>query len=455
MLTIDDSLLMEFAKPAPRYTSYPTAPHWDALDQKTYVYKLQELAKIDSPLSLYFHIPFCHSMCLYCGCSVVLNRKKENEERYVAALIQEMELVCSYLGRKKVAEVHFGGGTPTKLSEELLQTLMDAIQRLFACAAIFSIEIDPRTVYADQGKKLIFLHRLGFDRISFGVQDTNERVQEAVKRRQSLEMTQKTFALGRTLGFSSINIDLIYGLPLQTESTFKETIDHIIHMRPDRIALFSYAYVPWLKAHQKAIPLSQLPTTKEKFSIYLHARTRLVEAGYVAIGMDHFALPHDEMAHAYHTQKLQRNFQGYTASSIPHLVGFGITSIGYVCNTYVQNVKELSHYYAHLDQGILPIHRGKVLTEEDCMRKWVIHTLMSTFRLEKREFFEMFGLCFDLYFADAKPALAHYEREGLLVDRVDCLQITPLGELLIRLIVMAFDAYLAKEESKPQFSSAI
>ncbi len=441
--------LEKFHKPAPRYTSYPTAPAWGELTAETYRLKLQE-AK--GPLSLYFHIPFCKTMCLYCGCSVVLNRKPENETLYVEYLLKEIDLVSTELGpRKKVSQLHFGGGTPTKLTMPLFRTLFEKINLAFEIdfSKEIAIEIDPRTI---DEEKLRFYQELGFNRISFGVQDTNEKVQEAVKRRQSYEMTRDTFELAKKLNFKGINIDLIYGLPYQTVQTFQQTITHMLEMRPDRISLFSYAKVPWLKPHQKAIPEQTLPTTAEKFQIYEQTRAALTTHGYIAIGMDHFALEEDEISQCYREKRLQRNFQGYSAKLAEEMIGFGVTAIGFVGNTYAQNLKTLTHYYAALDANTLPIQRGKVLTHDDLIRKWVIHTLMCQFEFDKNTFEKKTSISFDIYFKDVD--IQSLEHEKFIINLPDKLVVTPLGELFIRLIAMAFDAY-AVESTKPLYSQSV
>lgn len=447
-------LLLALDKPIPRYTSYPTAPEWGALSADAYQ---NALTAASGPVALYFHIPFCKTMCLFCGCSVVLNRKVETEERYVDYLIKEIELVCSHAPKKTVRQLHFGGGTPTKLSGELLQRLVGAIKQhfTFAADAEIAIEIDPRTVFEDRGEKLHLLQELGFNRVSFGVQDTNEKVQEAVRRRQSYEVTRYTYDLARSLGFTGISLDLIYGLPYQTLDTFRETIEKIIALRPDRLSLFSYAKIPWIKAHQKAIDDATLPSTEEKFRIYLMARKTLVAGGYKAIGMDHFALPDDDMAKAYDKKSLQRNFQGYTVLDVDNLLSFGITSIGYCQNGYFQNVKELDAYYRLLDEGILPVFRGKILHEDDLLRRWVVQRMMCDFRLDKQQFANKFEQAFDGYFACERAALQPLKTLGLVVEDDAVLAATPLGELFIRNITSCFDWYLAQKESHKSFSRAI
>lgn len=449
------NLLLQLDKPVPRYTSYPTAPCWSEVQEPEYLAKLSQARE---PLALYFHIPFCKTMCLFCGCSVVLNRKADVEERYVDYLIKEIELVTRHVGKKKqVLQLHFGGGTPTKLSCDLLLRLVGAIKEHFTFTetAEIAIEIDPRTVFEDRGEKLHLLQELGFNRVSFGVQDTNDKVQEAVRRRQSFAVTKYTYDLARSLNFSGISLDLIYGLPYQTLVTFQETISQIIALRPDRLSLFSYAKIPWLKEHQKAIKDETLPTTEEKFRIYLMARNALVEAGYKAIGMDHFALPHDELAVAYTNKSLQRNFQGYTVLPADDLLSFGITAIGYTQNGYFQNVKEINEYYSLLDRGVLPVFRGKILTEDDLVRRWVIQRLMCDFKVDKSQFLQMFGMPFCTYLAVDLERLTPLRELGLVHEDSQTLAATPLGELFIRNIASCFDYYLHQSAGHKAFSKAI
>lgn len=453
MLNLD--LLLKLDKPLPRYTSYPTAPVWGDLGEDLY---RQKLRGQQGPVALYFHIPFCQTMCLFCGCSVVLNRRPENEERYVSYLLKELELVSqAQSGVKRVRQLHFGGGTPTKISEGELIRLFRAIESRyeFEKDAEIAIEIDPRTVYQDRGEKLKLLKSMGFNRVSFGVQDTDPKVQEAIRRRQSYEVTLYTYNEARTLGFKGINIDLIYGLPFQTVESFQDTISKIIEMRPDRLALFSYAKIPWLKVHQKAIPDETLPSTEEKFKIYIMARELLQSRGYKAIGMDHFALAHDELALAYEKKRLQRNFQGYTVLDVDDLIGFGITAVGFVNQTYAQNVKELSRYYELLDQGQLASFRGQELSAEDKLRRYVIQRLMCDFSLDKFEFQKLYGHPFDSYFQQERQALLPYFELQLIEEDERSLRARPLGELFIRNIASVFDWYLAQKASPRQFSKAI
>lgn len=455
--SIDVELLKRFDKPVPRYTSYPTAPEWGSLTPHEYQQQLSTLKNAQAPLSLYFHVPFCKTMCLFCGCSVILNRRPENEERYVAYLLKEIDLVANHLNEGQIVrQLHFGGGTPTKLSIELLEKIMQKLRSRFQFPnAEISIEIDPRTVFEDKGQKLRGLYDLGFNRVSFGVQDIHDDVQEAVRRRQSYEMTLTTYQLAREVGFSGINVDLIYGLPLQTADKFKDTIDKIVQMHPDRIALFSYAKIPWLKEHQKAIPDETLPSTEEKFKIYVQARQQLLAGGYLGLGMDHFALKNDPLAVAFCEGKLHRNFQGYTLNLAEDMLGFGVTSIGYCRDAYIQNIKELEPYYAALDRGELPVQRGIVLSESDRLRRWVINKLMCQFELDKDQFGKIYGVPFQRYFAAELSSIQEAIDDGLLIDKENKLVATPTGRLFIRNIASLFDWYLQQKSGVGNFSKGI
>lgn len=453
LIEIDPNLLAKWNRPVPRYTSYPTAPQFHRLEESVYE---DHLARVSGkPLSLYVHIPFCRSMCLFCGCSVILNRNSERQKNYLDCLIQEIALVAARLGKRgQAAQLHLGGGTPTSLSVEEFEQLMAALHSSFQFegGAEISIEIDPRTVYLDKGEKLKALKRLGFNRVSFGVQDLDARVQEAVKRRQSEEMSKTTFDLARELEFDGINLDLIYGLPLQDVESFSRTVETIASWRPDRIAMYSYANVPWMKAHQRAIPPETLPSVEEKFRIYVEARSLFMRRGYTALGMDHFALDEDSISAGYREGKLQRNFQGYSLRLAEHMIGLGVSSIGFVEDGYFQNIKDLPLYTAKISEGKLPIERGIVLSLEDIRRRWTIQTLMCKFELDKREFEQIFALPFDEQFLSARPALQNLVEDGLLEEHSDHLRATPIGRLMIRLIASAFDAYL---DRSGKFSGSI
>lgn len=396
-------------------------------------------------------------MCLYCACSVVLNRDPVKEERYVESLLKEIESASKLLAPGTfVNQVHFGGGTPTKLSIEQLTRIVEALNRCFTIMpdAEVSMEIDPRTVVQDDGEKLRCLRDLGFNRVSFGVQDTNEQVQEAVKRRQSYDMTKKTFLKARSLGFSGINIDLIYGLPCQTIDSFKTTVEQIIYLNPDRIALFSYAKVPHIKPHQKAIPDSLLPSTEDKFAIYKTAREGFIKSGYTAIGMDHFASKTDPLTERFKSKTLLRNFQGYTLYSGEDMLGLGLTSISFMSDGYFQNVKELTEYHRSISNDVLPLERGAVLTEEDHKRRYVINRLMCDFAVQKGAFKARFGIDFDAHFTKSLALLQEHIADGLVENRPDAVVVTNIGEMFIRNIASCFDEYLSKNHIRP-FSKAI
>lgn len=454
MFNINFNFLNGLHQPAPRYTSYPTILEWETSTSYPAEEALQQLTA--SPLSLYFHIPFCQSMCLYCGCSVVINRRKDLVEDYLDRLIQEMDLVTSLLVTKRqVSRIHFGGGTPSRLTRPQLTRLMNAIRERFDLSNTeeIAIEFDPRSLRSDP-EQPTFLQSLGFNRVSLGIQDTQTEVQEAVRRRQSHKESRDAYEKFRTLGFSSINIDLIYGLPKQTKTSFKQTIIDILAMRPDRIALFSLASVPWIKPHQKAMREVDMPSMEEKFAIYSYARHTLTKAGYVAIGLDHFSLPEDPLSLAFHNQTLIRNFQGYSLPPEEDLIGFGMSATSFVRGIYWQNAKEIGRYQDYIRGGTLATIKSKKLSEDDSIRKWVIHRLMCTFRLSKVEFEESFGYPFDCYFSGSLDRIAGMESAGLIINNSSLLVVTPLGELFVRVIATAFDAYFLKTV-KPRFSQSI
>ncbi|SPN73999.1 Oxygen-independent coproporphyrinogen-III oxidase,coproporphyrinogen III oxidase,Putative heme iron utilization protein,oxygen-independent coproporphyrinogen III oxidase,HemN C-terminal region [Chlamydia serpentis] len=456
MFNVNFKFLEGLHQPAPRYTSYPTALEWEASDESPILLAFEKLRKSPQPLSLYFHIPFCQSMCLYCACSVVLNRREDIVEAYIDTLIQEMELVIQNIGNKpQVSRVHFGGGTPSRLSRELFLKLFDKLHKLFDLSHTeeIAIEIDPRSLRNDI-EKAKFFQELGFNRVSLGIQDTQATVQEAVKRRQSHEESLKVYEKFKELGFESINIDLIYGLPKQTKETFGKTIQDILVMRPDRLALFSFASVPWIKLHQKAMKASDMPSMEEKFAIYSQSRHLLTQAGYQAIGMDHFSLPHDPLTFAFKNKSLIRNFQGYSLPPEEDLLGLGMTSTSFIRGIYLQNTKTLEEYHKTVLSGTFPVIKSKILSEDDRIRKWVIHKLMCTFSLEKQEFSSLFGCEFDTYFIESQDRLISMETTGLIHNNTFALKVTPLGELFVRVIATAFDRYFLDKVSKTQCFSA-
>ncbi|MFN7952694.1 MAG: oxygen-independent coproporphyrinogen III oxidase [bacterium] len=451
-------LLARYDRPGPRYTSYPTAVEFhdgfgadeesDALTRAN--------AQPDEPLSLYFHIPFCESMCTFCGCSVVIRRDHEAAAPYLERLRREIELVAERLpDRRKVVQLHWGGGTPNFLSEARMGALFETITRHFTLTpdAEVALEIDPRTASPSQ---IDFLRGLGFNRVSMGIQDFTPEVQQAVNRIQPEAMTRSIFDRARERGFESINVDLIYGLPFQTEETFQRTLDAVVNMAPDRVAVFSFAYVPWLKPHQRKIDAASMPATEAKFALFARAIETFAAAGYQQIGMDHFAKPGDELCRALERRKVGRNFQGYTVKETGDLIGFGMTAIGDVQGSYAQNLKELGEYFGAIDAGRLATHRGILLTEEDKLRRFVITALMCNFAVSPAEVEARFDVRFREHFARELAELAPLLDEGFIQDTGDWIEVTPLGRLFIRNVAMPFDTYLKRKSGeKPVFSRTV
>ncbi|MCX7760235.1 MAG: oxygen-independent coproporphyrinogen III oxidase [Hydrogenothermaceae bacterium] len=449
-------LIKKYDKPAPRYTSYPPATEFSSKINKTeYVKKIIQSNERKTPLSLYFHIPFCENACHFCGCNVIITRRKEVVEPYLQHLYREMDIYKTLIdtNNRKVAQLHWGGGTPNYLSDDQTVELFKQIKSRFEFEpkAEISIEIDPRHV---DRERIFLLKDIGFNRVSFGIQDFNYKVQEAVNRIQPEEMIFDVMRWMREAGFESVNIDLIYGLPYQTLETFTDTIEKTIKLNPDRIAVFNFAYVPWLKRLQRNIDEKTLPPPEEKLKILQMTIEKLTKAGYVFIGMDHFAKPNDELAIAQRERTLHRNFQGYTTKADAELFGFGATSISMLYDGYVQNYKILRDYYETLEAGNLPIERGVYLNEDDIVRRDVIMRLMCHFRLVKSEIEEKFKIDFDRYFGYELEQLKEMENDGLLILYTDRIDVTPIGRLLIRNIASTFDIYLRNKKER-RFSKAI
>lgn len=451
-----EEMIKKYDKPAPRYTSYPPATEFSHdIDKSEYVKKIIQSNERKTPLSLYFHIPFCENACHFCGCNVIITRRKEVTGPYLEHLYREMELYKNLIdtNSRKVVQLHWGGGTPNYLSNEETVQLFNQIKEKFQIdeKAEVSIEIDPRHVDRD---RIFLLRQVGFNRISFGIQDFNYKVQEAVNRIQPEEMIFDVMSWIRQAGFESVNIDLIYGLPYQTLETFTDTIEKTIKLNPDRIAVFNFAYVPWLKRLQRNIDEKALPKPEEKLKILQMTIEKLTKAGYVFIGMDHFAKPDDELAVAQRERTLHRNFQGYTTKAEAELFGFGATSISMLYDAYVQNYKILRDYYETIDDGRLPVERGVYLNQDDIIRRDVIMKLMCHFRLLKAEVEEKFGIVFDQYFKDELSGLREMEEDGLVILYPERIDVTPIGRLLIRNIASVFDVYL-KSKKERRFSKAI
>jgi len=441
----------------PRYTSYPTAPEWkDGVEGGTYLEHLKRVGEKEEPLSLYVHIPFCSSLCTYCGCHVAIRKPgQEIGHDYIDLLEKELELVASAIGRRKtLQQLHWGGGTPTFLLPEQLERLKGLVDRHFDLAddAEVAIEIEPRRVNLEMLK---LLRKLGFNRVSMGVQDLDPKVQEAIRRIHPPERIREVVEGCRDAGFESVNLDLIYGLPHQDRESFAKTVQEIISLRPDRIALYSFAHVPWLKKHQKAIDPASLPSPDEKVGIFLDSTKGFLDGGYEAIGMDHFALKEDDMAVAYREGRLHRNFMGYTVLKGNDFIGLGVSSIGYVQGGYFQNEKDMKTYRGKLENGEFPLERGLVLSDDDLMRRKIIEDLMCRFAIDRKLWEQDLGKPFDEVFTEEKPHISDCLEDGLLEEEGDLLKVTELGKLFVRNIAMGFDAHLRKEGAHRRFSRVI
>ena len=441
MVTIDD--MARFSIEAPRYTSYPTAAEFSPATTATdFGAALEEVGRTgEDPVALYVHLPFCRELCHFCGCHALLARTPERIDRYLDALSDEARLVARILdGRRAVGELHFGGGSPSYLEADDFERLMTSLREAFrfAAAAAISLEADPRTT---DRRKLTCYRRLGVERVSFGFQDLDDGVQRAIGRRQSAEVSLRAFETAREVGFGGINLDLCYGLPEQTEATFLRTVSQVIALRPDRVAIFGYAHVPWIKPLQKLIPASSLPRAELRVRLMASARTALLAAGYVAIGLDHFALPSDTLGRAAATGTLHRNFQGYTTTKTDALVGLGLSAISDLPRGYFQNARTLAGYQARARTGVLATERGVLRTADDLLRGEVIRTLMCRGRLEIAAIERRFGVRFTETFAPEMADLRRLEGEGLLRLGADAIELTPLGEAFVRNVAKVFDAY--------------
>jgi len=462
-LLIDAALIRKYDGPGPRYTSYPTADRFaPAYDGRVHAQTLRlrnvlppsRGAPADEALSIYIHVPFCNTICYYCGCNKVVTKDHGRSAKYLRYLEREFALVAEKLGGlRPVKQVHLGGGTPTFLSIAELEAMMASLGRHFELLpGEYAIEIDPRTVDED---RIAALARLGFNRMSMGVQDFNADVQKAVNRVQSEEETARAMTAARAHGVTSINIDLIYGLPLQTLAGFDHTLDRVVALKPDRIALYSYAHLPAMFKPQRRINEADLPTAEVKLQIMTLAIRKLTDAGYVYIGMDHFALPHDELAIAAKNDRMHRNFQGYSTQPDSDLLAFGISAISKVGATYCQNVKTLDEYYECLDNNELPVVRGIELTADDLLRRDVIQALMCDFKLSIPAIEDAHLVEFRDYFANEWPRLEQLAADGLVTLAADAIVVTSRGRLLVRNVAMVFDRNLSGGERRGQFSKAI
>ncbi len=455
---IDIELIQKYDRPGPRYTSYPTAPQFkesftwkDFLDEMIRTNQGKDLPDV----SLYFHLPFCDTLCYFCGCNMILTRNRDRIRHYIQYLKMEIDLVSSGLSPgRKACQLHWGGGTPTSLNPEEITELIVAIHAAFNFHGDVeaSCEIDPRALTKAH---LSALRSGGFNRISMGVQDFDERVQKAVNRIQSEDLTRKVVAWVHELGFHSFNLDLMYGLPFQSADSFEQTLDVVIEISPDRIALFNFAYVPWLKKHQRAIRPETLPSAKEKLNILKMSIEKLVSAGYVFIGMDHFAKPEDELAVALREKRLYRNFQGYSTRAGTDLYAMGITSISQFGRIYAQNSKDEQSYFAALDHGHPATIKGCRLTNDDILRRRVIMKLMCDFELDFSAIESEFDIEFETYFHRGLENLNEMASDNLLFIQNRKITVTEMGRLLIRNIAMNFDGYIERNEDRARYSRTV
>jgi oxygen-independent coproporphyrinogen-3 oxidase len=450
MVTVND--MARFSIEAPRYTSYPTAAEFStATTAADYAAALEEVSRTgDRPLALYVHLPFCKELCHFCGCHALIARTPERVAHYLDALAAEATAVARRLGdRRPVGEIHFGGGSPSYLeADDFERLLVDLRARFrFDAEVAISLEADPRTT---DREKLVRYRRLGVGRISFGFQDLDGGVQRAIGRNQSAAVSLRAYRTAREVGFSGINLDLCYGLPEQTAETFARTVAEVIALRPDRVAIFGYAHVPWLKPLQRLIPAAALPRADLRIRLMAEAREALLGAGYLAIGLDHFALPDDDLGRAAAAGTLNRNFQGYTTTDTDALVGLGLSAISDLPGGYFQNARTLAAYHAATRLGALPTERGVRRTEDDVVRGEIIRTLMCRSRLDVAAIERRFGLRFSDAFAPELGELRALEAQGLLTIADDALELTALGSAFVRNVARVFDAYRRATASSPR-----
>ncbi|WP_104686353.1 oxygen-independent coproporphyrinogen III oxidase [Helicobacter felis] len=455
MKPLDFQQFAHHSKPGPRYTSYPTAVEFHTNFQESDLIQALERTPKQTPLSLYFHLPFCKSPCYFCACNVIYSSSERKKERYIVYLQKELELLKRYLDTgREVVQLHFGGGTPTFFSAEQLERIIKSIQATFSKFALdaeLACEVDPRHFNRDQMR---VLKEHGFNRLSFGVQDFELEVQQAINRLQNFDLVRKKVELAREFGINSLNFDLIYGLPFQSVASFEATLKQVLQLNPDRLAIFNYAHVPWIKHTMKIAPAT-LPTPSQKLEILRFLITFLTQHGYEMIGMDHFAKKDNELYLALQNKQLRRNFQGYTTKKFSQTIGVGVTSIGEGLDYYTQNFKDLKAYENALNEGHLPVERGIALSAEDRLRKEVIMHLMNNLELDFSTIERAFNIDFKTHFKQALEALKPYEQEGLVSMDAQGLKTSPTGAMLVRNIAMVFDAYLDKHHGAQKFSKTL
>ncbi len=456
-MSVSADLLRRFDLTGPRYTSYPTADRFvEAFAADDYTQALQQrrsgAAAMSLPLSLYVHIPFCESLCYYCACNKIITKHHERAEAYLRYLSREVDLHTAQVGMgQSVSQLHLGGGSPTFLTDQELRGLMTMLRRSFnfAPGGEYSIEVDPRTVDA---KRLAVLAELGFNRLSFGVQDFDAAVQKAVHRVQPAEQVFALMQAARQQGFESINVDLIYGLPLQTPESFNRTLAQVTELAPDRVALYAYAHLPERFKPQRRIIAAELPTAGAKVTMLANSLAAFEAAGYVYVGMDHFALPNDALAVAKRQGRLHRNFQGYSTQPDCDLIALGVSAIGRVGATYSQNAKTVEEYYDHLDQGRLPVVRGLALSRDDLVRRAVIMALMCQGELQFESIELGYLIDFKQYFANELQALQELAEQGLVKLDDKSIEVTAQGWFFVRAVAMVFDRYLQADRNRSKFS---
>jgi len=454
---IDFSKFTKYSKPGPRYTSYPTAPEFHEQFSEEDLINFFKNQSDDRPLSLYIHLPFCRSACYFCGCNVIFTSKEDKKVKYIEYLKKELAILKKHLNTNRdVSQMHFGGGTPTFFSPEQLQEVITEIKTIFPNFqedAEISCEVDPRFFTKEH---MDVLKKGGVNRLSFGVQDLDPKVQETIHRVQPFETTKNVMDIARDAGINSINIDLIYGLPHQTKETFAKTIRQIATLAPDRLAVFNYAHVPWMMKTQRKFDETTFAPPSTKLEILKDTIEYFTTNGYKMVGMDHFAKPEDELFKAITKGELHRNFQGYTTKGGADLIGIGVTSIGNGDDYYIQNYKKLNEYEEAIDAGHLPVFKGYSLNDDDILRQYVIMELMSNFSLDIKRTEEKFNINFKEYFADAIEALQEFEEAELLTISDKKIEANETGAMLIRNISMPFDAYLNNiPEDKRRFSKTI
>jgi oxygen-independent coproporphyrinogen-3 oxidase len=456
-LRVSEAFLSRYNRPGPRYTSYPTAPVWNDSFGPNDLEKVHaEANAAKSPVSLYMHIPFCESLCLFCACNVIIQKNKSVSPPYLDILKREVEHVSRNVSTDRpVVQFHWGGGTPTYLTPPQIEDLFlfTQVHFHFAPDAEIGIEVDPRVTSREH---LETLRKLGFNRLSMGIQDFNQLVQKTINRVQPYALTRELIQSARDLGFHSVNVDLIYGLPYQTAETFAHTVDQILELTPDRIALFSYAHVPWLKKQQNSFE-GHLPEGMQKFDIFRTGLLRFLEAGYLYIGMDHFAKPGDELAVSQQNRTLHRNFQGYTTKAGADLYGMGITAISGIQNAYAQNQRDIPTWQTAVEHRGIATMRGYNLSDDDRLRRAVISRLLCHMVIVKKEIEQEFKIDFDQYFAGELRGLQSFQDDGLILLDANEIRTTWLGRIFIRNAAMLFDPYLEKQQlaSKPLFSKTL